>query len=103
MHTIRLRGAWETTHAPDAAHTRHARNFGRPRTLDPNERLWLVCARVPAATEVLINDLLVATFPAGPLAADITHLLQPRNTVALVVASPEPIGEVALEVRTAAD
>ncbi len=98
MHTIRLRGAWETTH--DAGVTTHRRNFGRPRTLDPGERLWLVCSHVPGPGEVTINGGKLDTLPAaGPFSADVTDRLLARNAVAFAVASDEPLGEVALEVR----
>lgn len=100
MHTIRLRGAWETTHA--AGITTHARKFGRPRTLDADERLWLVCSHVPGPADVLLNGNTVDTLAAaGPFALDVTDRLLPRNAVAFVVASPEPVGEVSLEVRAA--
>jgi hypothetical protein len=80
--------------------TRHSRRFGRPRTLDPGERVWLVCTRVPGPAEVLLNATPLATLPAaGPFAADVTDALAARNEVAFVVGSDEPLGEVSLEVR----
>ena len=102
MHTIRLRGAWETGEA--AGRTTHARKFGRPRTLDPGERLWLVCAHVPGPAEVSVNGMVIGSVPlAGPFAIDITDHLQPRNAVVFAVSSAEPLGEVILEVRTTGD
>ena len=99
MHTIRLGPPWEVT--PVAGATQHSRKFGRPRTLDANERLWIVCAHLPPAARVLVNSQLVGMVStAGPFAADITELLQPRNTVVLLVESADALGEVALEVRT---
>lgn len=99
-HSIRLRGAWETTR--DAGRTAHRRNFGRPRTLAPGERLWLVCAHVPGPGEVLLNGAALAAVSAeGPFAADVTERLLSRNVVAFVIASGEALGEVAVEVRTA--
>ncbi len=99
LHTIRLRGAWNTTAAPDGT-ARHTRNFGRPRTLDSNERLWLVCTMLPTGGEVYLNEERIAIVPAGPFAEDITTRLQTRNTVAFVVAEVStPLGEVILEVR----
>lgn len=100
MHSIRLRGFWEVT--PGPTHTRHARNFGRPGTLGPGERVWLVCARVPGEAAVLLNGNPLPAAPAGPFAADVTDWLRPRNTVVFDVASGEPLGEVILEVREAA-
>ena len=100
FHRIRLGPPWQLA-ATDGG-TRHARKFGRPRTLDANERLWLVCERVPGAGEVRVNGTLVASPDApGPLAADITPFLLPRNEVVFAVASDGPLGAVALEVRPA--
>src|SRR4051812_16841544 len=75
-HSIRLGPPWQVT-ATDAG-ARHARKFGRPRALDADERLWLVCRHVPAAAEVLVNGAAVGTpAAAGPFAADVTSLLRP--------------------------
>jgi hypothetical protein len=99
MHRIRLSPPWQLS--SEQGRTTHARNFGRPRTLDTNERLWLVCARVPGAADVTVNGELVGTpAEAGPFAADITDRLKLRNEVAFVVDSGEALGEVWLEVRT---
>jgi hypothetical protein len=82
--------------------SRHARKFGRPRTLDAAERLWLVCDHLPGPAEVLVNGTAVGgAESAGPLAADITHLLQPRNEVVFALASDFPLGAITLEVRSA--
>ncbi len=98
MHSIRLGPPWQVA-AVDGG-TRHARKFGRPRTLDANERLWLVCAHVPGPVEVRVNGACVGTADApGPFVADVTALLGQRNEVAFVVSSAEPLGGVALEVR----
>lgn len=97
-HVIRLRGAWEAT--ADGTHTLHTRKFGRPRTLDPHERLWLVCARVPAQTEVMLNGVVTASAAeSGSIAVDVTDGLRPRNAVSFRVAGAGAIGEVHLEVR----
>lgn len=97
MHTIRLGPPWTVT--TTAAGARHARKFGRPRTLDANERLWLVCAHVPGPTEVHLNGTLVGTTEGGPFAADITAHLLPRNEVVVATSAGE-LGAVALEVRS---
>jgi hypothetical protein len=98
-HRIRLRGSWETT--SDAGHTTHTRRFGRPRTLEPGERVWLVCDSIPAPAAVLLNGTPVGTTSApGPLAVDVTSSLSPRNEVRIGVASAEPLGEVVLEIRS---
>jgi hypothetical protein len=100
MHTIRLGPPWEVT-ATDSG-SRHARKFGRPRTLDANERLWLVCAHVPGSAQVRVNDAPAGALDApGPFAADITDFLRQRNEVAFAVAADGPLGAVVLEVRPA--
>jgi hypothetical protein len=100
MHTIRLGPPWQVAATADG--TRHARKFGRPRTLDADERLWLVCEHVPGSAAIRVNGTAVGTVDApGPFAADITSLLHPRNEVTLVVASDSPLGAIALEVRPA--
>lgn len=98
MHTIRLRGAWVVTTA--GAITRHSRNFGWPRPLDPGDQLWLVCSHVPGQAEVLLNDQVVGAIPiAGPFACEITQAAHPRNVVVFAVSSGDVLGEVTLEVR----
>ncbi len=98
MHTIRLRGAWEVTSTSGTV--QHSRNFGRPRTLGPGERVWLVCERVPGSAGVSVNGKTVGTLPTdGAFAADITDVLRPRNVVVFEVASGEPLGDVAVEIR----
>src|SRR5947207_5237059 len=100
MHTIRLRGFWETS--TEGSRTIHSRPFGRPRLLDAAERVWLLCAWVPGSAEVAINGEPVGVAPeAGPFAADITDQLQKRNTAQLAVESGEQLGEVVLEIRAA--
>ena len=100
LHTIRLGPPWEVTATEGGS--RHARRFGRPRTLDENERLWLVCEHLPGAAEVVVNGTAVGSvaFP-GPFAADITPLLRPRNEVAFTLASDSAPGAISLEVRSA--
>lgn len=98
-HTIRLRGAWDCTTSGD--HVRHTRKFGRPRTLDAGEQVWLVCDAVPAGCEVIVNGQCVGTGnPGVPFAADITAVLETRNEVAFQTNSPDLLGEVALEIRS---
>jgi hypothetical protein len=79
---------------------RHVRKFGRPRTLEANERLWLVCGRVPSPAVVYVNGTVVGSSgDPGPFAAEITPLLLVRNEVEFSVASKESLGGVVLEVR----
>jgi hypothetical protein len=97
-HQIRLRGAWEITSVGPRTH--HARKFGRPRTLDAHERVWLVCESVPGAVDVSVNGQTVGTLAeAGPFAADITRQLRERNVVLFAVSSDQPLGELRIEIR----
>jgi hypothetical protein len=96
-HTIRLRGFWES--AADGPLTTHTRRFGRPRTLAPGERVWLVCASAPGPVEVSVNGRVVAAAGEGPMAVDVTDHLLPRNTVQLAAESAASVGEVWLEIR----
>jgi hypothetical protein len=96
-HRIRLGSPWIVTSAE--GRTRHARKFGWPRTADPGERVWVVCAAVPGPAAVSVNGEALGSVDSGPFAADITHLLKPRNELAFDVASAEPLGDVALEIR----
>ncbi len=100
-HTIRLRGFWTATPA-DGGRTRHARAFGRPGTLGPAERVWLVGPALPGAGGVFVNGTPVGTVPGagGAWAFDVTALLLPRNEVAVVVDTADPMADVALEIRT---
>ena len=97
-HIIRLRGHWES--ASDGARTSHTRKFGRPRTLDAGERVWLVCSTLPAAAVASVNGLVAGeTIESGPFAADITDLLRIRNEVRLAVTPDASFGDVSLEIR----
>src|SRR5207248_9938702 len=96
-HRIRLGPPWAVTAAD--GRTRHARKFGQPRLTDPAERVWVVCESVPGSAAVLVNGESVGTAePGRPFAADVTHLLKPRNDLVIEVASADPLGEVALEI-----
>ena len=98
MHTIRLGPPWQA--AATTGGTRHTRKFGRPRTLGPGERVWLVCAHIPGAGSVCVNGARLGSLDGpGPFAADVTERLLARNEVTVTIASDQPLGEVALEVR----
>jgi hypothetical protein len=99
-HRIRLGPPW--TVAVAGGRSRHARKFGWPATLDPHERVWLVCDAVPGPGEVSVNGQPVGTATAaGPFAADITPLLAPRNELVIATASADELGPVGLEIRIA--
>lgn len=88
MHRIRLGPPWEVIPEPDGR-MRHVRRFGRPRTVDPGERVWLV-AEVPSDAEVFLNGATIT------LPLDVTEQLQSRNElVVIAAAAPE---NVALEI-----
>jgi hypothetical protein len=97
-HRIRLRGAWEVTPLA-GGRARHLRRFGRPRTLDPGETVWVVCEAAPGPAAVLVNGEVVGRGEAGPFAVEITTRLAPRNELVIETADG-PLGEVALEVRS---
>lgn len=97
-HRIRLGPPWEVASA--AGRTVHRRRFGRPRTLGPGERVWLVCEAVPGPAAVSLNGEPLGP-AAGPFSADVTELLRPRNEV-VIDATAGPLGEVGLEIRGAA-
>ncbi len=100
-HRIRLRGSWEVTPL-EGGRTRHLRRFGRPRTIDPGETVWLVGESVPGAVVVLLNGGRIGEAQAGqPFAFDATSRLNPRNELVIEVSAPAdaPLGEVAVEIR----
>ncbi|HUR53540.1 MAG TPA: hypothetical protein VMZ71_05395 [Gemmataceae bacterium] len=91
-HRIRLGPPWVAS----ADGTRFTRRFGRPRTLDPGESVWLVCAFELDA--VTVNGTAVAAV------SDLTPLLQPRNEIVVQLAAGGIFpGEVALEIRSGAE
>ena len=95
MHRIRLGPPWEVAPLGDGR-TRHARRFGRPRTHDTSERVWIV-AELPDGSEVTLNgDTLEAE---ASFAADVTDRLLPRNELVIVVPNDAAPAGVALEIR----
>ena len=90
IHTIRLGEPWERTLLMDGR-TRHRRRFGRPRTLDADERLWLVCDQPRSVT---VNGTELDTAERF----DITGLLQSRNELVIDMRADEPLGAITLEV-----
>jgi hypothetical protein len=94
-HRIRLHGFWTTS---DLGHgrVRHARRFGRPRALDPNESAWIVCDCSPGPGVVSLNgEPLGESSALRPFAFDVTARLQLRNELWI----DGERGEVALEIR----
>jgi len=95
MHRIKLGPPWEI--APEGeGRTRHSRRFGKPRTHDPAERVWIV-AELPEGSDVTLNgDTLEAT---ANFAADVTDRLRPRNELVILVPNDAAPAGVALEIR----
>jgi len=102
MHTIRLSGGWAVT-APAAGVTRHVRRFGRPRTLDPNETVWLTVRDAPGSGTVAVNGRPVGDVadPQTPFTTEIRSFLHDRNELVLDLrsTSDRPPGDVSLEIR----
>jgi hypothetical protein len=93
-HRMTLRPPWEQEALPDGR-TRHRRRFGRPRTLDAGETVWLV-GETPAGAEVVLNGEPLG-ISDGRFAFDVTTRLGVRNEVHVTAAGP--LGPVAVEVR----
>ena len=100
LHRIRLGPPWELT--PLDGQYLHTRRFGRPRTLDHDERVWLVWLS-PSKAEISVNGEPVGTAAdTGTIvSADITNLLKPGNELRIAAMSTEPLTGVALEIRKA--
>ena len=99
IHTIRLRGFWDVTPLPNGR-TQHRRRFGKPRTLDATESLWLVCPHPLDSATVFLNGEPVGTSTQlEPLAVDLTAKLQPRNEVAIEFNGDSELNDVVLEIR----
>lgn len=79
-HHIRLGPPWEVTAIE--GRTRYLRRFGRPRTIGPGERVWLI-ALLPEGSEARLNGV---TLERGEsFAVDVTSRLEPRNEVEFLV------------------
>ena len=117
-HRIRLRGHWEC--AAEGQNPRRCtvpcqlaefglietpvrliRKFGYPGRIDAHERVWLTLADINGSATLTLNDHLLGEAQNGPLEADVTKLLGPRNRLE-IVARGSHVGEVAMEVRATA-
>lgn len=125
-HRIRLRGPWECVAesatrmvkmpcrwadlglGADARRVRCHRRFGRPRQLDPHERVWLVIARAGAVADVVLNEHTLdrAGGARDDVEFEVTALLDRRNHLQVVAEKPgsdsQVWGDVALEIRCTA-
>ncbi len=90
-HRIRLAGFWTATPTADGR-VEHARSFGKPRTNDPTETLWVVTA---TSGEVCVNG----TFLGDGNEVQIGVELQPRNQLAILTTAGDLLGDVAIEIR----
>lgn len=103
-HTIRLNGFWIATAIPTGM--RFTRTFGKPRTLDANETVWIVVGSLPTIGTVRVNDTILGNFAAStPFAFEITPLLVSRNQIAfdLVTSTGVAIDGVVMEIRRSED
>jgi len=99
-HTIRLNGFWKATALPTGM--RFTRTFGKPRTLDANETVWIVVGSLPTIGSVRVNDTILGNFDATtPFAFEITHLLSSRNQIGFDLATTAEVAieGVVLEIR----
>ncbi len=93
-HTIRLNHFWIATVLP-TGRMRCARSFGKPRTLDANETVWIVASSSPGTGTATLNGTWLGDFEANmPFALEITGLLLNRNEVCLEIVAD---GELAIE------
>jgi hypothetical protein len=92
-HTMNLRGFWKATELPDGrvSFTRH---FGKPRTLDADESLWIVLGIVG---QVSVNGVSLGEGTHF----DVTACLEPRNLVEVIPPPGATLTEAVLEVRSA--
>lgn len=95
-HRIPLRGFWDATPLADGR-TRYVRRFGRPRSTDDRETIWLVCDDLSGPATVSLNGTVIGEGDA--IAADVTGRLAERNEVAVEVGGGAPDG-MAVEIRT---
>ena len=102
MHTIRLSGGWAVTSS--GGMTRYARRFGRPRTLDPNESVWVTVRDASGPGTVAVNGRPIGEIvdPSVPFAAEIRSLLQDRNELFLELRTSDDRAphDVTMEIRS---
>ena len=99
---LELPADWGATLGSDfRGRVRYRRRFGRPPQLDSHEQIWLVVEGVDASGSASLNDR-----PLGPIVGyavssewDVTHLLEPRNQLELLVDLPDFDPQCARELR----
>ncbi len=92
VHRIRLREPWQTRTLEDGRVSR-TRRFGRPRRLDPNERVWLVIEELPESGSVRLNGQELCD-----ARCDVTVLLLDNNRVEIDLPAAHELGDVFLEI-----
>jgi hypothetical protein len=105
-HTIRLREPWDCE-ASEADAQRLSRRFNAPTGLDAHSRVSLIVGNVEAFRDIFLNGcpLEAAESKSGTGRWDITHCLQPRNQLVLVLSSSfhasglEPLVRLEIEER----
>jgi hypothetical protein len=99
VHRIRLKGFWVRTPRENGG-VRIRRPFGRPRTLDPHERLWIVGPVVLSGATVWLNGHCLGIVTAGQtFEFEITSIALPRNEVVVEMNQDDPLDEAAIEIR----
>jgi hypothetical protein len=96
VHRIHLREPWQTTALEDGR-VRRSRRFGRPRRLDPHERVRLVIEAMPESGVVRVNGRELSGAAAG-FRCDVTDLLHENNRVEIEASAIDAVGEVLLEI-----
>jgi hypothetical protein len=107
MHTIRLRGPWNSQplEGDPSTGTRHTRRFSCPTNLAPDQRVWLVIDETPGLVLVALNGNAVGQASGlsqlvCPARLEIASLLQPRNELVLdQVGADSRLGQVRLEIE----
>ena len=91
MHRIGLSQAWDRV-ADVGREAAWVRRFGRPRTLESNERVHLVVEAVSLPLTLRLNDAPPETVPAGTArwARELTGRWLERNELVVTVAGPTP-------------
>lgn len=95
-HRIRLRGFW-TAQPLDNGLICWSRSFGAPTFRAANETVWLIAEQLTTELPVVLNSVSLGLLKPSAPAVDITRLLQPRNRVEVMSATP--IEVMFLEIR----
>jgi hypothetical protein len=96
FHRIRLREPWEVSTLDDSR-SRRSRRFGRPRQLEPHERIWLVIQTMPDSCTVHVNGRELQSGAVG-FRFEVTDLLEENNRIQIELPAANEVGEVFLEI-----